>query len=180
MKLRFLSAALLLVAAALPARAQVPPLLDRLQRADGTHVLPDRFLRRWDPVTVLFDRDAGPAAGGAEDAPERLVTMSPPKPGAWTWLGPRTLQFRPAEPWEPLRRETITLDGKATVLVPLLTPPSAQGPSDSNTPGLDTVALAFDGPVDEGIAFYERDDDSPKGPEVDLPEFTDDQMGSDI
>ena len=142
----------LLVAA--PAVAQVPPVLDRLQRADGTQVLPDRFLRRWDPVTVLFDRDAGPQGGGAEDAPERLVTLSPPKPGAWTWLGPRTLQFRPAEPWEPLRREVVTLDGgRATTLVPLLTPPTATGPSDptNGTTDLDTVALTFPQPVEQAV-----------------------------
>ena len=94
-----LAAALALLLGTVPAMAQVPPVLDRLQRADGTQVLPDRFLRRWDPVTVLFDHDAGPRGGGPEDAPERLVTLSPAKPGAWTWLGPRTLQFRPAEPW---------------------------------------------------------------------------------
>ena len=148
MKLPLLAAALML---AVPAAAQVPPVLDRLQRADGAQVLPDRFLRRWDPVTILFDRDAGPAQGGPEDTPERLVTLEPPKPGAWTWLGPRTLQFRPTEAWEPLRRETVTLNGRATTLVPLLSPPVAQGPSDTNTPDLDTIALTFDGPVDAGV-----------------------------
>ena len=148
MKLLLLALALPLAA---PAFAQVPPVLDRLQRADGAQVLPDRFLRRWDPVTVLFDHDAGPAQGGPEDAPARLVALDPPKPGAWTWLGPRTLQFRPAEAWEPLKRETMTVNGRTTMLVPLLTPPLAQGPSDTNTPDLDTVALTFDGPVDAAV-----------------------------
>ena len=147
-----LVAALLLLLAT-PAVAQVPPVLDRLQRADGTQILPDRFLRRWDPVTVLFDRDAGPADGGPEDDPARLVTLSPAKPGAWTWLGPRTLQFRPAEPWEPLRRETVTLDGKATTLVPLLTPPTATGPADdpNGTADLDTIVLTFPQPLDMAV-----------------------------
>ncbi len=147
--------AALLLALAGPAAAQVPPQLDRLHRADGAQVVPDRFLRRWDPVTILFDADAGPAQAGAEDAPERLVTLSPPKPGAWTWLGPRTLQFRPTEPWEPLRRERVTLagpgaSGHATTLVPLLPVPTATGPADldGGTADLDTVALAFDQPVD--------------------------------
>ena len=147
-----LAAALLLLLIA-PASAQVSPVLDRLQRADGAQVLPDRFLRRWDPITVLFDHDAGPADGGAEDDPDRLVTLSPAKPGAWTWLGPRTLQFRPAEPWEPLRRETVTLAGKATGLTPLLTPPTATGPaSDPNgTANLDTFALTFPEPLDRAV-----------------------------
>lgn len=147
MKLPLLAALLL----ATPVFAQAPPVLDRLQRADGAQVLPDRFLRRWDPVTILFDRDAGPKDGGAEDAPDRLVTLDPPKPGAWTWLGPRTLQFRPTEAWEPLRSETVTLAGRKTTLVPLLSPPVAQGPDDTNTPDLDTVALTFDGPVDAAV-----------------------------
>ena len=137
----------------LPAAAQVPPVLDLLQRADGAKLVPDRFLRRWDPVTVLFDRDVGPAAGGSEDAPDRLVTLTPPKPGAWTWLGPRTLQFRPTEPWEPLRRELVRLDGTETVLVPLLSPPTATGPSDpaNGTTDLDTVSLVFPQPVDAAV-----------------------------
>ena len=88
-----------------------PPALDRLHRADGALLVPDHFLRGWDPVTVFFDHDTGPAAGGPEDAPERLVTLAPPQPGAWTWLDARTLQFRPAEPWTPLRRETVTVAG---------------------------------------------------------------------
>ena len=147
--LRLLPILLLLCATA---RAQVPPQLDWLQRADGTHVVPDHFLRRWDPVTILFDTARGPAEGGPEDAPERLVSLNPPKPGAWTWLGPKTLQFRPAEPWEPLRREVVTLDGTATTLVPLLPVPTATGPanSDTGTADLDTIALQFDQPVDLG------------------------------
>ncbi len=87
MMLRHWLPALLL--AITPAAAQVPPQLDKLQRADGAHVVPDRFLRSWDPVTILFDADRGPAGGGPEDAPGRLVTLAPAKPGAWTWLGSR-------------------------------------------------------------------------------------------
>ena len=88
--------------------------------ADGSVWLTEQGsnkLGRWDPVTILFDTPRGPADGGPEDRPERIVTVDPPKPGAWTWLGPNTLQFRPAEPWEPLRREVFTLDGAATTLV---------------------------------------------------------------
>ncbi len=141
--------ALLLLAA--PALAQAPAL-DRLQRADGAPVLPDRFLRSWDPVTVLLPTDTAPANLGPEDHPERVVTLEPPHPGAWTWLGPRTLQFRPAEAWEPLRREVVTVAGKATTLVPLLPLPVRTGPegSDTGIAGLDTVALTFAAPVDVG------------------------------
>jgi hypothetical protein len=145
---------LLLLLALLPAlaSAQVPPQLDRLERADGTRVVPDHFLRRWDPVTLFFPSPTGPANGGPEDHPERFATLSPAKPGAWIWLTPTTLQFRPTEPWEPLRRETVTLGGAATTLVPLLPVPSATGPATDagGAADLDTIALRFDQPVDLG------------------------------
>ena len=31
-----------------------------LSRADGQRIVPDRFLRDWDPVTIFFDADSGP------------------------------------------------------------------------------------------------------------------------
>ncbi len=132
------------------ANAQVPPQLDRLQRADGARVVPDHFLRAWDPVTVLFPAPAGPANGGPEDHPERFATIAPAKDGAWTWLTPTTLQFRPTQPWEPLRRESVTVGDAHTTLVPLLPVPTATGPSgdDNGTADLDTMALQFARPVD--------------------------------
>ena len=134
-----------------PAQAEAPAQLDRLQRADGAQVVPDRFLRRWDPITVLFPADTGPAQGGPEDAPDHLVALSPVKPGAWQWLGPRTLQFRPTEPWEPLQRVAITVGKVTTKLVPLLPVPLQTAPSEqpNGSADLDTIALTFDQPADE-------------------------------
>ena len=111
----------------------VPAALDHLRRADGVIIVPERFLRRWDPVSVFLDRDAGPTAGGPEDAPERYATLVPAQPGAWQWLGPRVLQFRPAEPWQPLRRVTVTAFGHAATLVPLLPARSRPRPPTSPT-----------------------------------------------
>ena len=34
-------------------------------RPAGAVMVPEKFLRRWDPITVFFDQDTGPAAGGA-------------------------------------------------------------------------------------------------------------------
>src|SRR5215470_9593396 len=62
-------------------------------RPAGEILVPDKFLRSWDPVTIFFDADTGPAAGGPEDDPGKYVSFSPPHPGAFTWLGARTLQF---------------------------------------------------------------------------------------
>ena len=129
------------------ARAEVA--FDRLQRADGARVVPERFLRSWDPVTLFFDRDIGPANGGPEDAPERTVTLTPVAPGAWQWLGPRALQFRPAEAWKPLQPVEIAADGVRTRLLPLLPMPVSASPSDQSDgiADLDRIALTFDEPV---------------------------------
>lgn len=143
--------------AAPPARAAAgpdappPPVqLDRLQRADGARVAPDRFLRSWDPVTIFFDRDVGPANGGPEDHPEQHVSAKPAVPGAWQWLGPRALQFRPADPWKPLQAFEFSVDGHTTRLTALLPAPSSSSPSDQSdgVTDLSEVALTFDGPVD--------------------------------
>ncbi|OWJ63787.1 alpha-2-macroglobulin [Inquilinus limosus] len=139
---------------AAPAAAQTntapPATMDQIQRADGVQVVPEKFLRRWDPVTVFFDHDAGPRDGGAEDDPAKFATLSPDQAGAWQWLGPRVLQFRPAEPWEPLRRVTVTSAGHATTLVPLLPTPVATSPADQpdGIADLDTIGLTFADPVD--------------------------------
>lgn len=133
-----------------PSRGELPAPLDRLQRADGARIVPERFLRSWDPVTVFFDRDLGPAAGGPEDAPERLVTIAPAVSGAWQWLGPRTLQFRPAEAWKPLQDVTFKGDGWNARLVPLLPVPVSASPSDDGNgiTDLDHIVLTFAEPVD--------------------------------
>ncbi len=131
-------------------RAQVPQQLDKLQRADGAQVVPDTFLRSWDPVTIFFDRDQGPPNGGPEDAPERLVSMQPAMPGAWQWLGPRVLQFRPADAWKPLQRIVITSEGRSARLIPLLPTPVSTSPADrpQGIANLDQLAMTFSEPVD--------------------------------
>ena len=144
-------AAALASSIAMPVMAQTTPIpLDQLQRADGTQVVPDRFLRRWDPITVFFDQDTGPRTAGPEDSPAKYATLSPDQPGAWQWLGPRVLQFRPAEPWEPLRRVTVTSAGRTAELVPLLPAPVATSPTDQpdGIADLDTIGLTFADPID--------------------------------
>ena len=86
----------------------------------GASIVPDKFLRRWDPVTIFFDRSVGPADGGAEHAPEKYVTVTPTHPGAFTWLNARTLQFRPAEAWPALGRYEWKVGDKGTVLASLM------------------------------------------------------------
>ncbi len=139
-----------------PAHAQAKatayaPLLARPAGAAGTVVVPDRFLRRWDPVTVFFARDAGPAGGGPEDHPERLVTLSPAHPGAFTWIDARTLQFRPAEPWPPLARFTWSVGGTSARLATLMEPPTSTIPSNNadRLDAVEAISLTFAEPLDE-------------------------------
>jgi uncharacterized protein YfaS (alpha-2-macroglobulin family) len=116
----------------------------------GPRVVPDRLLRRWDPVTVFFASDLGPANGGPEDRAERFVTIEPAQPGAYRWLDARTLQFRPAEPWPALSRFRVTpAGGRTGTLATLLEAPVASVPNDG-AEGLepfDEITLTFGEPL---------------------------------
>ncbi len=123
---------------------------DQVQRVDGARVVPEKFLRDWDPITVFFESDAGPKNGGPADAHEKFATLSPEPAGEWRWLGPRALQFRPAEPWAPLQRVTVKSGGGETRLLSLLPAPSGTTPADGADPiaELTQIALTFPTPVD--------------------------------
>ena len=138
------------VPAIAPASAQAPATFDQLKRADGAKVVPDRFLRSWDPITLFFDEDKGPTAGGPEDHPERFVTMQPAAPGAWQWLNGRTLQFRPADPWRELTPVEISGPQISAKLIPLLATPESTSPEENAEPvtDLNRIVLTFAAPVD--------------------------------
>ena len=125
-----------------PARPAAAP-------ATETVLVPDKFLRRWDPVTIFFAGELGPAGGGAEDRPERVVAMSPLHAGAFTWLDPRTLQFQPAEPWPALARFTFTVGSRSFRLSTLLSPPvRTEPPADAEgLPPIEQIAFTFNEPL---------------------------------
>ncbi len=104
------------------------PAAATVKRPAGTDMIPEHHMRRWDPVTVFFDRDTGPARAQPEDNPQRYVRMSPPHPGAFTWLNARTLQFRPAEPWPPLSQFTWQVKDRKRLLTTLMAAPVATVP----------------------------------------------------
>ncbi len=114
-----------------------------------TTVVPDEFLRRWDPLTVFFAAPTGPAAGGPEDVPARFVDLQPAHPGAFTWLDARTLQFRPAEPWPPLAAITVKVEGKSFRLATLMAAPSGSQPANGaeGLPAVETLSLTFPEPI---------------------------------
>jgi hypothetical protein len=98
----------------------------------GAVILPERFLRGYDPIAVYFPSDRGPGRGPADDGAARLA-IQPAWPGAWSWLDRRTLQFRPAEPWPALARFQVKADGQSRVLTTMMSAPSALlPPADSD------------------------------------------------
>ncbi len=166
-----LSIAALLVA--LPAAAQYVPADQSQRPAKGaTTILPEKFLRGFDPITVYFSSDRGPGRGPADDG-ARLLGIRPAWPGAWSWLDRRTLQFRPAEPWPALARFQIKAGGTRRVLSTMMAAPMSMSPppgSDELKP-FRTLTVTFPEPLDEAslrkmIHLEERDQpglaDSPR------------------
>ncbi len=94
-----------------------------------TTVVPEVFLRSYDPVTVFFAEDRGPEAGGPADNPGAMLQLEPNHPGEYRWLDARTLQFLPTVPWSPLRRFTIAVNGVERTLVTLMAAPESISPS---------------------------------------------------
>src|SRR5574341_821962 len=121
--------ALLLASTAGSARSYQPA--DAGQRAEKAPILPEQFLRGYDPVTAYFGSDEGPGRGDADDGAKRL-RITPAWPGAWFWLDKRTLQFRPAEPWPALARFQVESADGRKVLTTMMAPPSALSPADGS------------------------------------------------
>lgn len=105
---------------------------DQGQRPTSPRVLPDDFLRGYDPVTVYFAADEGPGRGPADDG-ARLLKIAPAWPGAWSWADRKTLQFRPAEPWPALARFAVEAKGGAKkVLTTMMSAPAQMSPSSGS------------------------------------------------
>ncbi len=137
---------LLLLLLAVPAWAEDYRPADARQRPVDSRVsiLPDSFLRGFDPVTVYFPSDVGPGRQSADDGDKRLK-VTPAWPGQWFWVDRRTLQFRPAEPWPALARFHFEAGGTRKVLTTMMAAPSAMAPQAGST-GLRpfrTVTLTF-------------------------------------
>jgi hypothetical protein len=108
------------------------------QTATQPHVMPAEFLRSWDPVTLVFNEDLGPAGGGPADDPGALFVLDPRQAGEYRWVDRRTLQFLPAEAWAPLSRITVTTRGLSRALYTLMSPPESVSPPNGRA-NLDPV-----------------------------------------
>ena len=94
----------------------------------GLTILPEQFLRGFDPVTVYFTDDQVPAKANADDGARRLKIV-PEWPGQYFWVDRRTLQFRPAEPWPALARFQLEANATRKILTTMMSAPSAMSPS---------------------------------------------------
>ena len=96
---------------------------------EGVTVVPEIFLRSYDPVTVFFPEEARTSADEPADDPGELFQIEPDHPGEYQWLDAKTLQFFPTVRWPAMRRFTITVNGVAHPLVTLMAAPKSVSPS---------------------------------------------------
>lgn len=114
-----------------------------------TKLVPDQFLRRWDPVTFFLSGEVDVEPGAIETNPENYVVMTPEHPGEFIWIDARTLQFRPVDAWPPYMSFTFTLDNVPHKLHCLASPPVTTSPitATENLDPLDSITLTFPDPV---------------------------------
>ena len=96
---------------------------------EGVTVVPEIFLRSYDPITIFFPEESRPSADEAADDPGELFQIEPDHPGEYQWLDGKTLQFFPTVRWPAMRRFTITVNGVAHPLVTLMAAPKSISPS---------------------------------------------------
>lgn len=128
-----LFAFILCVLILVPLMAQEEKAVDHRIGKKTVSVVPDTMLRGYDPVTVFFPGNRGPAKGGSLDQPGKLFQIRPPHPGQYRWLDARTLQFLPTTPWPALERYTVNIDGREFKLATLMAAPKDITPGDGET-----------------------------------------------
>lgn len=111
----------------------------------GDTIIPDRWIRLWDPVTVFFASTKGPADPGTESHPEKWVTMQPVHPGSWRWLNAKTLQFKPAEPWPAFSSFSFKAGSAQVELGTVISGPSNTAPvqGEADLPPVEVITLTF-------------------------------------
>ena len=92
-------------------------------------VVPEIFLRGYDPVTVFFPEESRPNTDEPADDSGELLQIEPDHPGEYRWLDAKTLQFIPTVRWPALRRFTMTVSGVPYTLVTLMAVPKSISPS---------------------------------------------------
>ncbi|MBN1879051.1 hypothetical protein JW823_02980 [bacterium] len=111
----------------------------------GDTIIPDRWLRTWDPITIFFSDAMGPVEISPENEPDKFASIEPFHPGSWRWLNAKTLQFKPAEPWPAFSSFSIRAGKAKTDLNTVITGPSNTQPTQGETdlPPVETISLTF-------------------------------------
>jgi len=91
-------------------------------------LIPEQFLRSYDPITVFYNQDVGPKNGGPADGPGEFLSLSPAWEGEYRWLDARTLQFLPAAAWPALTSFTVHTKSQDHTLETLMLVPSGINP----------------------------------------------------
>jgi alpha-2-macroglobulin len=99
------------------------------QDTPASSLVPDRFLRGYDPITISYSRAAGPQSGGPADGPGEWLRVMPPVAGEYRWLDSRTIQFLPAVPWPALKEFRIQARDRTYTLLTMMVPPSNMNPA---------------------------------------------------
>jgi uncharacterized protein YfaS (alpha-2-macroglobulin family) len=113
-------------------------------------VVPDTMLRGYDPITVFFPGNRGPAGGGPLDNPGSLLRIRPIHPGEYKWVDSKTLQFLPTTPWPALERYTISVENQAFEVSTLMAPPRQISPphGSNDLEPIDEFNLSFADRID--------------------------------
>ncbi len=115
----------------------------------GDTIIPDRWLRTFDPITIFFDSSTGPVDPSTELNPERWVDMKPTHPGGWRWLNAKILQFSPSEPW-PAYTSFLLRAGSAKATLQTLTAGPVRTVPEQNeldVPPVEMIKLVFASPI---------------------------------
>ena len=70
--------------------------------SQGLSILPEKFLREYDPITIFFEKSATTGAPRSEDNPQKYIQTNFKFAGEFRWIDNKTLQFRPASEWPAL------------------------------------------------------------------------------
>lgn len=123
------------------------------QKKNAAKILPESFLREYDPVTVFFPKKKKSGELGPENHGERYMKISPSHPGEYVWIDDKTLEFRPTIPWPPVSHFTVKAGRAEKKLATILTPPKSINPSSGSTDlgKVKEVTLEFAYPVDPEV-----------------------------
>lgn len=94
-----------------------------------TRVIPDRFLREYDPITIFLSENHRLPVGVPVDTPPAWLRLEPKHPGRWSVIDRTTLQFTPTTSWPPLSRFTLSVHDRAFTLTTLIDAPEKVFPA---------------------------------------------------